>query len=303
MKDKKIKLMLKDGSEYEALSFGADKSVAGEVVFATGMAGYPEALTDPSFAGQILVLTYPLIGNYGVPAEAELESKKVQVAGLIVANYIDTPSHHTSKMTLGAWLRQSGVPLLEVKDTREITQKLREQGVMLGKIVFGRENIPFYNPNRANLVAQVSAKKIQMYGTAGPTVILIDCGAKLNIVRRLAARGLRVAVVPWDTDVTRLPFPFLAVIISNGPGPPKKPPRHYPERQKNYCQKNSDSGHLPGQSDFCASPGWHHLQAQVWPQKPEPAQIGEQKWPGISHYPKSRLRGKENSKGVPRMVL
>ncbi|OGF66640.1 carbamoyl phosphate synthase small subunit [Candidatus Nomurabacteria bacterium RIFCSPLOWO2_12_FULL_46_14] len=222
MKDKKIKLMLKDGSEYEALSFGADKSVAGEVVFATGMAGYPEALTDPSFAGQILVLTYPLIGNYGVPAEAELESKKVQVAGLIVANYIDTPSHHTSKMTLGAWLRQSGVPLLEVKDTREITQKLREQGVMLGKIVFGRENIPFYNPNRANLVAQVSAKKIQMYGTAGPTVILIDCGAKLNIVRRLAARGLRVAVVPWDTDVTRLPFPFLAVIISNGPGDPKK---------------------------------------------------------------------------------
>src|SRR3989344_4807407 len=188
MKDKKIKLMLKDGSEYEALSFGADKSVAGEVVFATGMAGYPEALTDPSFAGQILVLTYPLIGNYGVPAEAELESKKVQVAGLIVANYIDTPSHHTSKMTLGAWLRQSGVPLLEVKDTREITQKLREQGVMLGKIVFGRENIPFYNPNRANLVAQVSAKKIQMYGTAGP----------------------------------RLPFPFRAVIISNGPGAPKK---------------------------------------------------------------------------------
>ena len=219
-KNKIAKLMLKDGSAYEGLSFGAAKSISGEVVFATGMVGYPEALTDPSFAGQILVMTYPLIGNYGVPKEELLESGKIQVSGLIVCNYNDTPSHHESVMTLAEWFKKEGVPLLEIKDTREITQKLRDEGVMLGKIQFAGSQIKLEDPNKRNLVAEVSTKKIQMFGKGNKTIVLIDCGAKRNIVRRLTARGHKVAVVPWDTDVMKLNFPFSCVVISNGPGDP-----------------------------------------------------------------------------------
>jgi carbamoyl-phosphate synthase small subunit len=130
------KLILKDGTVYEGHSFGADKSVSGEVVFATGMVGYPEAITDPSFRGQILVMTYPLVGNYGVPDKKFWESDKIQISGLIVCNYNNTPSHHSSRQTLSAWLKKEGVPALEIKDTRGLTQKLREHGVMLGKILF-----------------------------------------------------------------------------------------------------------------------------------------------------------------------
>src|SRR3989339_2105931 len=142
-KDKLAKLILKDGTEIKGASFGAEKSVAGEVVFATGMVGYPEALTDPSFKGQILVMTYPLIGNYGVPKAEFWESDKIQVSGLVVCNYIDTPSHHAMQMTLGEWFKKEGIPLIEIKDTRALTQKLRSEGVSLGKIIFGNENISF----------------------------------------------------------------------------------------------------------------------------------------------------------------
>src|SRR3989338_4738074 len=113
-------------------SFGTPKSVSGEVVFATGMVGYPEALTDSSFKGQILVLTYPLVGNYGVPKKEFWESSKIQVAGLIVSSYIDTPSHHASEMTLGEWFKKEEVPLIEIKDTRMLTEKLRDEGAALG---------------------------------------------------------------------------------------------------------------------------------------------------------------------------
>ena len=130
------RLILKDGSIWEGQSFGAEKSAAGEVVFATGMVGYPESLTDPSFRGQILVYTYPLIGNYGVPEKKFWESGKLQISGLIVSNYIDTPSHSSSKQTLQQWLKKEGVPALEIKDTRGLTLKLREHGVMLGKMTF-----------------------------------------------------------------------------------------------------------------------------------------------------------------------
>jgi carbamoyl-phosphate synthase small subunit len=216
------KLILKDGSEIEGRSFGAEKSVSGEVVFATGMVGYPEALTDPSFCGQILVLTFPLIGNYGVPKKEKWESNKIQVKGLIVCNYIDTPSHHESEKTLGEWLKEEGIPALEIKDTRELTKKLRTKGVMLGKILCGKNDIPFEDPNIENLVAKVSTKKMWERGDGKNTIVVIDCGVKLNIVRRLNAHGLKVVVVPWDTDVTKLTFPFKAVLISNGPGDPKK---------------------------------------------------------------------------------
>lgn len=228
---KKSKLVLKDGSEFSGTSFGAEKSIAGEVVFATGMVGYPEALTDPSFKGQILVLTYPIIGNYGVPKKEFWESQKIQVSGLIVCNYIDTPSHHGMQMTLSEWFKKEGIPLLEVKDTRALTQKLRSEGVSLGKMVIGGKDISFEDPNLRNLVAEVSTKEI-LYFPPSPgegerdqkvkTVVLIDCGVKRNIVRSIVQRGFKVVVVPWNTDLTKLEFPFDAVVISNGPGDPEK---------------------------------------------------------------------------------
>ena len=215
----RAKLTLKNGSIYEATNFGADKSVAGEVVFATGMVGYPEALTDPSFRGQILVMTYPLVGNYGIPSKEKWESEKIQVAGLVVSSYIDTPSHYESVRTLAEWFRKEKLPLLEIKDTRGLTQKLRSEGVMLGRIESRGKKIGFSDPNKRNLVAEVSTKKIYTVGQGKKTVVLIDCGAKRNIARRLAARGLKVVVVPWDADP--LKYKCDAVIISNGPGDPK----------------------------------------------------------------------------------
>ena len=221
MKNEPVKLILRDGSSYEGQSFGANISVAGEVVFATGMVGYPEALTDPSFRGQILVMTYPLVGNYGVPEKKLWESEKIQVSGLIVSSYIDTPSHYQSNITLAAWFKKEKLPLVEIKDTRWLTQKLRTKGVMLGKIISGRKTAVFNDPNLRNLVAEVSTKKIYESGS-GRTIVLIDCGVKLNIARRLGARGLKVVTVPWDTDVTKLKFPYAALVISNGPGDPMK---------------------------------------------------------------------------------
>lgn len=213
-------LILKDGSKFEGISFGAKKSVAGEVVFATGMVGYPEAITDPSFKGQILVMTYPLVGNYGVPKKEFFESKQIQISGLIVCNYIDTPSHHASVQTLAHWLKKENIPALEIKDTRGLTQKLRSEGVMPGKMLAGKNIVNFEDPNLRNLVAEVSTKKVLTFGKGKETIVLIDCGTKKNIIRRLVARGFKVLVVPWNTDVTKLKFLFSAVVISNGPGDP-----------------------------------------------------------------------------------
>ena len=215
------KLVLKDGSVFTGENFGADRSATGEVVFATGMVGYPEALTDPSFAGQILVLTYPLVGNYGVPPKEFWESQKIQVAGLVVCNYIDTPSHHAMRRTLGSWLKEEGIPAIQIRDTRGLTQKLRTEGVSLGKIISDKSKIEFEDPNLRNLVAEVSTKKSWTAGKGKSTLVLIDCGVKRNIVRCLVERNVKVVVVPWDTDVLSLEFPFDGVVISNGPGDPK----------------------------------------------------------------------------------
>lgn len=222
MKNKISKLTFKDGTTYEGISFGATTSVSGEVVFATGMVGYPEALTDPSFRGQILVMTFPLVGNYGVPAPAQWESKQIQISGLIVCNYIDTPSHHSSMETLAQWLKRYNIPAIEIKDTRALTQKLRTQGVMLGTMKCGANIVRLVDPNDRNLVAEVSTKTITSEGAGKKTVVVIDCGLKVNMIRRLTARGLKVVTVPWNTDVTLLDFPFDAVVISNGPGDPTK---------------------------------------------------------------------------------
>lgn len=202
-------LLLKDGTTIEGNSFGAPVGSAGEVVFATGMMGYPESLTDPSFSGQILVLTYPLIGNYGVPSSKYWESSHIMVAGLIVSNYIDTPSHFQSTQTLGQWFAKEGVPLLEIKDTRFLAQKIRDDGAQLGKIEFDK-TIPWYDPNKENLVAKVSTQQIVIQEPSSEqksqkehvrTIILIDCGAKRNIQRALLKRGVRVITVPWNCDV------------------------------------------------------------------------------------------------------
>ena len=212
--------MFKDGTLFEGKSFGAPRSAAGEVVFTTGMTGYPETLTDPSYRGQILVFTYPLLGNYGVAGKEFWESERVQAAGVVVSNYIGTPSHPFSRETLGAWLTRQGVPLLEVKDTRALVQKIREEGSPLGKVLIGGKKIGFEDPNARNLVAEVSIKKPSTRGRGRKHVVLIDCGAKKNIERELVARGLRVTTVPWNYDIFSISS-FDALVVSNGPGDPK----------------------------------------------------------------------------------
>ena len=217
-------LVLEDGTTFEGISFGKDFARAGEVVFSTGMVGYPESFTDPSYSGQILVLTYPLVGNYGVPDRRYWEDDRVHIAGLIVSDYIDLPSHAQSTMNLGTWLCSEHIPALIVKDTRLLAQHIRLHGAMLGKIVFDAD-IPFYDPNEENLVACVSTSDIEVLGSGDLTIVLIDCGAKHNITRCLLARGVRVVTVPWNYDLfaSKDHFPFDGIMVSNGPGNPTKP--------------------------------------------------------------------------------
>ncbi|WP_149399460.1 glutamine-hydrolyzing carbamoyl-phosphate synthase small subunit [Dictyobacter arantiisoli] len=216
------KLILEDGMQFEGISFGAETGRAGEVVFSTGMVGYPEALTDASFAGQIMIMTYPLAGSYGVPTSQSWEDDHIHTSGLIVSNYIDTPSHAQSTMTLSEWLKQENIPALQIKDTRLLTQHIRQHGSLLGKIVFD-EDIPFYDPNQENLIAQVSTRQITKIGQGPKTIALIDCGAKQNIVRCLLKRNVEVMTVPWDWDLfsSANDFHFDGILISNGPGNPK----------------------------------------------------------------------------------
>jgi carbamoyl-phosphate synthase small subunit len=215
-------LLLEDGTRFEGISFGYRGAAAGEVVFCTGMVGYPEALTDASFAGQILTMTFPIMGNYGVPDKSLWEDDHIHVSGLIVSNYVDTPSHPQSEMSLGEWLQREGVPALEVKDTRLLTQHIRTHGAMLAKIVFD-EDIEFWDPNTENLVARVSGTEVQQDGEGDTTIVLIDCGAKRNILRSLLTKNVRVITIPWDYDLFSedCPFDFDGILISNGPGNPK----------------------------------------------------------------------------------
>ncbi|MFI5265208.1 MAG: carbamoyl-phosphate synthase domain-containing protein, partial [Candidatus Levyibacteriota bacterium] len=211
----KGKLTLKDGFSLEGLSFGKNISVSGEVVFTTGMVGYPESITDPSYEGQILVFTYPLIGNYGVPDKKFFESDRIHVKGVLVCNYIDTPSHLTSKRTLSSWLKEEGIPALEISDTRFLTEKLRTHGTMLGKITFEKA-VEFSDPNLENLVKKVSIKKVVKKGKGKKTVVLFDCGAKRNIERCLLKRNVEVITVPWDFDIFENNLSFDGIVISNG---------------------------------------------------------------------------------------
>ncbi len=224
-KSKKIKLVLDDGSEYAGKSFGYDGSVAGEVVFNTAMTGYPESLTDPSYYGQILISTYPLIGNYGVPENKVInglpeifESGKIQVKGFVISDYSFEYSHWNAKKSLSEWLVENKVPGIYGLDTRTLTKKLREKGTMLGKIIFENDEVDFENPNIANLVEKVSTKEKVIYGNGKRRIVLIDLGVKNNIIRCLLKRDTTVVKVPWDYDFTEEDYDGL--VISNGPGDP-----------------------------------------------------------------------------------
>lgn len=220
-------LILEDGSIFSGYSFGSRKSVAGEVVFNTGMVGYPESLTDPSYKGQILVLTYPLIGNYGVPEHEcvqgfspHLESETVQIQGLVVTDYSFHYSHWSGTLTLDEWLRRHEVPGLYGVDTRMLTKHLRDKGSMLGKMEGPGDHVDLYDPNSKNLVQLVSVEYVKRYhGQNGKVVVVIDCGCKNSIIRNLLARGVSVIRVPWDYDFFGEDFD--GVVISNGPGDPK----------------------------------------------------------------------------------
>ena len=223
-KVKQAKLTLEDGSVFIGKSFGSENAVAGEVVFYTAMTGYPESLTDPSYTGQILVSTYPMIGNYGVPFDQKengihkyYESHKLHITGLIISDYSFEFSHWNAQKSLSDWLKEYNVPGIFDIDTRALTKILREKGSMLGKIEF-EEEIDFYDPNKENLVAVASCKEREVYGTGKHRVVLVDCGVKNNIIRCLLNRNATVIRVPWDYDFTQEEFD--GIFISNGPGDP-----------------------------------------------------------------------------------
>jgi carbamoyl-phosphate synthase small subunit len=234
-----VQLLLQDGTTVEGKSFGAEIDTDGEVVFNTGMVGYPESLTDPSYRGQILVFTYPLIGNYGVPSEdlneygfsKNFESEDIHVRGVICSQVSHHYSHSDAVMSLPDWLKKHNIPGITEVDTRALTKKLREKGVMLGRIVHGSGSESgsdsIEDPNTRNLVAEVSCLEVHTYDpipNPNPdpkTVVAFDCGMKRNILRAFLKRGVCVHRVPWDFNLSHFDQPYDGVFISNGPGDPK----------------------------------------------------------------------------------
>ena len=244
---RQARLILDDGTTFCGWAFGAEKNVSGEVVFNTAMTGYPESLTDPSYAGQMLVMTYPLVGNYGVPDTRSerlpkyMESERIHVTALIVADYSETYSHWNALESLDAWLKREGVPALTGIDTRRLTKVLRESGVMMGRIELSEElrvkseefaSAQSEDYGSVNWVEKVSCKEVMTYrpetnlspltSHLSPLkkVVLVDCGVKANIIRCLLRRGIEVVRVPWDYDFNQLDFDGL--FLANGPGDPEQ---------------------------------------------------------------------------------
>ena len=249
---KKATLILSDGTEFHGYAFGAERPVAGEVVFNTAMTGYPESLTDPSYAGQLMVLTYPLVGNYGVPPfsfekdglPTYMESTKIHAEAIIVSDYSEEYSHWNAVESLGDWLKREGVPGITGIDTRALTKKIREHGVMTGQLIIDNGQLTMETPDygSVNYVDRVSCKEIIIYdGTESRSfdvntpvdeincqlstvncqlkkVVLLDCGVKANIIRCLLRRGVAVIRVPWNYDFNGLDYDGL--FLSNGPGDP-----------------------------------------------------------------------------------
>ena len=221
-------LKLENGMEFKGYSFGYDQVCDGEVVFSTAMVGYPESLTDPSYSGQILCVTFPLVGNYGVPSDEidqygiskNFESDRIHVKGLVISDYSFEYSHWQAVKSLDQWLKEQKIPGIYGIDTRELTKILRENGSMLGIIVPEgcTADFPVENPNQVNQVAIVSCKEVVRYGSGDKKVVLVDCGVKNNILRCLINRGVEVIRVPWDYDFNTLEYDGL--FISNGPGNP-----------------------------------------------------------------------------------
>lgn len=233
-------LLLEDGSLFPGEGFGAETTVVGEVVFTTGMVGYPESMTDPSFAGQLLCFTYPLIGNYGVSELREsdengvplvFESDSIKTSGIIVQEVCQRPSHWASGESLSEWMTPEGVPGISGIDTRALVTRLRESGVMMGVLANGPEistkpelleklrSATRYDS--IDFVKRVSPREERKYGS-GPTVVLIDCGVKYGIIRNLLRRGYSVVRVPFDASYSNvMKHDPLGVVISNGPGDPQ----------------------------------------------------------------------------------
>lgn len=222
---KKGVLILENGLQFEGKLIGHNSSVSGEVVFNTGMVGYPETFTDPSYKGQIQCITYPLVGNYGVPEkdplpfETTFESDKIHLNGIIISDYSTEFSHSTAIRSLSSWLKEQQVPGLYDIDTRKLTKILREQGTMRGKIIASEKDVPFTNLETVNLVEQVSPEKTEEYGTHNKKVLLVDCGCKSSIISSLLHKNIKVIRVPWDADLSQ--FEYDGVLFSNGPGNPE----------------------------------------------------------------------------------
>jgi carbamoyl-phosphate synthase small subunit len=220
-------LRLEDGKTFSGTRFGADIATSGEVVFTTAMVGYPESLTDPSYFGQILVFTYPLIGNYAVPdphakdqgIKKFLESERIQVKGVIVSEYCQDASHHRQWITLNEWLKENAIAALYNVDTRSLTQHLRDHGVMLGQIARNHTD-SLFDPNQENSVGHVSRKEATRLGRGNLCIAVLDCGIKNNIIRELLSYDTKLIIYPFNADVTTAPYDGL--LISNGPGNPAK---------------------------------------------------------------------------------
>ncbi|MDD4210184.1 MAG: carbamoyl-phosphate synthase (glutamine-hydrolyzing) large subunit [Bacteroidales bacterium] len=223
---KKVKLILENGIMFQGMSFGYEKSTSGEIVFNTAMVGYPESLTDPSYAGQILTATFPLVGNYGVPPEDTpehllstfYESEKIHVKGLIISDYSFEYSHWNARKSLSDWLKEQEIPAIFGIDTRELTKIIRESGAMKAKIEFPEDSIDFLDVDAINWVAEVSCKEIKTYGNGNYKIVLVDCGTKNNIIRCFLKHDVTLIRVPWDYDFNQMEYDGL--FISNGPGNP-----------------------------------------------------------------------------------
>jgi len=234
-------LLLEDGTLFFGRGFGYPTQKVGEVVFTTGMVGYTESITDPSYRGQILTFTYPLIGNYGVPSYSDVdeyniplnfESDRAQVSGVVVSEACRAPSHWRSKKSLHEWLYEEGVPGIEGVDTRELTKRLRVHGVMMGVIAVSEDEVDIEDMKRRlakaerygeqDFVSTVSIKEPKIYGEGEEKVVLIDCGVKYGIIRELLKRGLKVIRVPYNTPASEiLEYNPKGILVSNGPGDPK----------------------------------------------------------------------------------
>lgn len=233
--------MLDDGSSYSGIGFGYPTDSAGEVVFNTGMVGYTETLTDPSYRGQILCITYPLIGNYGVPSNRitdpfglpkYFESDNIQVKGLLIHNLSVAASHWTCIKTLDQWMYEERIPGIYGIDTRELTKKLRVRGVMTGAMSVSSNRVAdrsklfelmdSENYNDRNFMTEVSVHRVRQYGNdKKECIVLVDTGTKYSIIRNILRSGYKAVVLPWDSNFEEImKYNPAGVIISNGPGDP-----------------------------------------------------------------------------------